>query len=460
MAHPMSPPYGYNEENDDLTLEDEEVLAEQSIVVRKSQGGKRKISAAFLTPPSSHGSRSSSSSSSSTSTTASIRVESVSQSTATVDVPDHLESQATLEICGFTPEAASKIYARWAGRASPESNPDDLSDYMRADIVSADPHGLLGPWDALRRMGIKQKVQDAIMDPRHENIRETETVAFWALDTVTVNWKNICHFQQTLKTVAVTLKSKKKRKAQVQDLFPHAQPPGAVPQLPTATVQSPLDNYSEFHILPKAHVAIADSPPVDLPEHYTLWKAKAAVEMSDWIGDDGSLSRAGLQTLPGGDFNSVDIAYYWTLERGTAQQYWDYAITRLPDAEMWMIRVQVSKTFIDSLPTQQLWFSPNWKEYVWYGRKRLQPPPKFNDHERSALIKGHICRKMSRIITRIKIQDVQTTMNEDNLLFIDGLKATQWAIKGANNQTNFDREIKGKIHIVITPPTNTDNSKE
>ncbi|KAL8919719.1 MAG: hypothetical protein Q9172_004857 [Xanthocarpia lactea] len=448
MAQPLSPPYDDNSDNDDLTLEDEEILAEEGIVVRKSLGGKRKISAAFLTPPSSHGSRSASSSSSS-STTASIRVESVSQVTAILDVPDHIESQATLELCGFTPEAASKIYARWAGRADPESNPDDLSDYMRADIISADPHGWLEPWDALKRMGLTQKLQSAIMDPRHEHIRETETVTFWALDTVTVNWKNICQFQQTLKTVALTLKSKKQRKAQVQNLLGQGQP-----------VESPLEKYSEFRNLPEAHVAVAEGSPVDLPEHYTLWKAKTAVEMSDWIREDGSLSRAGLQTMPGGDFNSVDIAYYWTLERRTAQQYWDYAITRFPDAEMWMIRVQVPKTFIDRLPTQELWFSAKWKEYVWYGRKRLEPPPKFNDHERSALIKGHISRKMSRIITRIKIQDVETTMNEDNLLVTDGLKATQWAIRGADNQTNFHREIKGKIHIIITPPTITDDSKE
>ncbi|KAL8905726.1 MAG: hypothetical protein Q9171_006565 [Xanthocarpia ochracea] len=307
------------------------------------------------------------------------------------------------------------IYARWARRAHPESNPDDLSDYMRADIISADPHVSLEPWDALKRMGLTQKLQNAIMDPRHEHIRETETVTFWALDMVTIKWKNICQFQQPLKTAAVTLKSRKKRKDQVQDLFGQAQA---------------LENYSGFRNLPEVHVAIADGP-------------LAAAEMSDWIREDGSLSGAGLQTLPGGDFNSVDIAYYWTLERKTAQQYWDYAITRLPDAEMWMIR-----------------FSANWKEYVWYGRKKLEPPPKFNDYEHSAMIKGHICRKVSRIITRIQIQDVQSTMNEDNLLFTDGLKATQWAIKGADNQTDFDREIKGKIHIIITPPTITDDSKE
>ncbi len=454
----MSPPRNNVYDHDDLTLEDEELLAEERIVVRKSVGGKRKVSAAYLSPPSSHGSRSASSSSSST--TASIRVESVSQVTAILDVPDHIESQETIEICGFTPEAASEIFARWAGRTDPEDNPDDLSDYMRAYIISADPHGSLEPWDALKRMGLTTKLQDAIMDPRHEDIRETETVTFWAWDTVRINWMSICQTQQTLKTVAITLKSKKKRKAQVIDLSGEAQPPIAAQQEHTATVESPLEDYSGVRNLPEAHVAIADGPPVDLPEHYTLWKAKAASEMSDWIREDGSLARVGLQTLPGGDFNGIDIAYYWTLERKTAQKYWDYALLRLQNAEMWMIRVQVPKTFIDSLPTQELWFSANWKEYVWWCRKKLEPPPKFNDHERSALIKGHICRRMSPMITKIKIQEVQTTMNEDNLLFIDGLKATQWAIKGADTQTAFDREIKGKIHIIITPPTITDDSKE
>ena len=47
MAQPMSPLRDDNNDNDDLTLEDEEILAEEGIVVRKSLGGKRKISVAM-----------------------------------------------------------------------------------------------------------------------------------------------------------------------------------------------------------------------------------------------------------------------------------------------------------------------------------------------------------------------------------------------------------------------------
>ncbi|KAI4097851.1 MAG: hypothetical protein LQ344_000123 [Seirophora lacunosa] len=446
MALPMSPAAEIDDNldqfTDDLTVEDERILAEQRIVIGQSVAGKRKISAAFLSPPPS----SRSVSSSSTVSTASVRVQSVSLVNATLDVPEHLESSATVEICGFTREAAHKIHARWTSRPNPQNNPDSIWDYMRADIILADPHDLLEPSDALKRMGLTQSLRDAIMDPLHEDIRETEKITFWALDSVSVNWKTVCHYHQTLKTAAVTLKSKK-RKAQVQDLVQQGEPAGA-----TATVQSALDTFSEFRNLPMAHVAVVDSPPVELADHITLWKAKAAVEMDEWINEDGFLSGPGLQTLPGGDFNSQDVAYYFTPEKATADKYWNYAQIRCPDSELWMIRVQVAKTFVDSLSTQEVWYGADWKEFVWSSRKRLNTAHKFSHLESSGLVKGDVCTKMSQYIMRIEAQQVQTSMNEGNLLFNDGVKATQWAIKGADKQKSFNQEIRGKIHIIITPP--------
>ncbi|KAL9011262.1 MAG: hypothetical protein Q9173_003884 [Seirophora scorigena] len=111
-----------NDLTDDLTVEEERILAEECIVIGQSVAGKRKISAAFLSPRSSPPSVSSSS----TFSTASVSIQSVSKVNATLDVPEHLESQATVEICGFTREAAHEIHARWASRPDPQNNPDDI----------------------------------------------------------------------------------------------------------------------------------------------------------------------------------------------------------------------------------------------------------------------------------------------------------------------------------------------
>ncbi|KAL8646501.1 MAG: hypothetical protein Q9210_006111 [Variospora velana] len=137
----------------------------------------------------------------------------------------------------------------------------------------------------------------------------------------------------------------------------------------------------------------------NLPHHTTLWKAAPAAQGRDWIQSDGSLTGPFLQTMPGGDFNSRESAYYWTLERATAQRYHDYAATRCSDAEFWMICVQVSKRFIESLETRELRISGEWKEYVWYCKKGMQIP-----EEHAGLVEG---------------------MSEDKLMMTEGVKATQ-----------------------------------
>lgn len=88
--------------------------------------------------------------------------------------------------------------------------------------------------------------------------------------------------------------------------------------------------------------------------------------MEDWIDiDNGQVNIHGLRTYPGGDFNHRSNAYYWTLEKATAEQYHHYASERCKWSDIWMIRVEVKKSFINSLRSKELWFSRDWKEYVW-----------------------------------------------------------------------------------------------
>ena len=457
MAAPMSPPY----EEDDLTIEDDEALQADRIVLRQVAGGKRTVSAALLSTPPSGASLSSASSSSST---ASVRFHIRSAADRTFDLPVYTISIAAVEFCGFTPQAAYDIYTRYVSRPDPDNNPDSLNDYMQSRISEADNANELSPSQAMNRMGLTQAVRDAIMDSTFAEVRKTQTITFWAHDTVEVNWKTLIRLKSDLKAAANRTRSRKRLKPHVESIFPlqsgsTQQTP--TPQFPshTATVQSTLEGLSFQRTLPMTYVSLVTGPPAELPDHYILYKAKAAVEMEDWIDEEGGVSITGLQSHAGGDFNFGHVAYYWTLERATAEQYHGYAIKRTPHSEIWMIQVQVKKTFINAIRSKDLWYGRDWKEFVWYSRKKLEPPTKYDEYWKPGgadLIRGHICKSDSHVITNIKKQDVQGRMSENNVMVNpDGRKASQWAFAQYDSISRFAREIKGKIHVEITPPLNS-----
>lgn len=116
-------------------------------------------------------------------------------------------------------------------------------------------------------------------------------------------------------------------------------------------------------------------------------------------------------------------------------------------------------TFIHSLRQQDLWYSKNWKEYVWYSKKKTRPPAKYDSYwndKGAELIKGHICTGVQDSVTRIKKEEVQTKMSEENILTTGSGKATQWVFmhnyRSLNDNTieRLEQEVRGKIHVEIT----------
>lgn len=59
----------------------------------------------------------------------------------------------------------------------------------------------------------------------------------------------------------------------------------------------------------------------------------------------------------------------------------------------------------------------------------MEPPEKFNSYWQAGgadLIKGHIGTGVHSSITRIKKEEMQTKITEDNVLLISSGRATQW----------------------------------
>ena len=244
--------------DDELHLDDEdqEALVADNLVLPKIAGGKRKVSGALLSPPTSG-------TSSSSSPTASVSYRPLAGIYGTFDLPIHFHSVASVEWCGFNSGTAQNIFHRYHNRPDKDNNPDSLYDYMDAHIRSADPGNQLSTDAAFGRMGLSQSIRNSIMNPRFEEVRGTETVTYWAQDTVRVNYKTLERLMSNLKVAASRSRAKKQKKKHVGTVFPQpaaaGQSSAATAPSHSATVQSTLEGLSQERSLPSAHVATVAS---------------------------------------------------------------------------------------------------------------------------------------------------------------------------------------------------------
>lgn len=439
-----------------LSEEETRALVEDRILFLPnvaSTASKRKVSGALLTPPSSQGSISSSSTSS-----VSVRFRSFNSSILfTIDLPHNAYSPDGLEFIGFNPQVASQIFHRWANRPDPHINPDDLIDYVfgHTRILSTPAYEQYRPDQAMSRIGLKLDLQNAILDPNYGAIFRTETLQYWVNDTLRVNWLTLSHLLRRLKKHAtISVAKKRGKRAKLEGVFGSQQS-----TLGPSTSQQPdptavLNIEPEEHHLPESFIKV-DTKPAVLQDHVVLYKRKAALEMSDlqWIRDDGSLDMGAISSYRGGDFNHRYEAWYFTPEKEYAELYRGWAARRSPMTDTWMIRIQVPNSFLRGLKQKELYYSPDWKQYIWYCKKKIVPPLRFNDfwqRGEADLIKGHICTGLSSQIARIKQEEVQQKIQQQNVLMIASNKATQWVFMQEESVERMGREIRGKIYIEIT----------
>lgn len=226
------------------------------------------------------------------------------------------ESIEVLEYVGFVPSAARLIYERYINRPDPDRNPDDLMQYVFGHIGSLKSrrYDNMSCKEALRQIGLNLQIQEAITDPRFSRIFGTETLHYWAKDTIQTNYAALFSRQRLLSSHAnqrIEYKNKRK-KSRHQENVPQEQCASQNPAM-TTTINMTPDDFR----FPEAHVAMQTE--VDtLNDHISLYKGKAYEELNreeSIVNDDGSINLTPLLTYPGGDTNWDKIAYYWNPEK-------------------------------------------------------------------------------------------------------------------------------------------------
>jgi len=429
----------------DLTQEELQLLVEENLIQPHSQPTKRKVSGTLLTPPQSGGE-------SSSSAATSICYRSHSPNIPQwFDMPVSIESAAALEHIGFTANAAHEIYERFLGRPDGIDNPDSLLDYAFGHLYRPNP-----PTDAgqfMNMVGISTSMQYAILDPKYEQIFQTENVLFWIKDTLRMNYHTLIKLNEKLKAHAKQSLGKKKKRAKVQGLFMREEPAESSPTV-TTTLSGPLQYEGQSVSMSQISTTVDHAPPIP-PDCQVLYKGKSPAEMveEDLFRANGNIDMGAIESAKGGDFNAKSAAWHFSPEHETAELYRGFAARRCGWSETWIIRILVPHTFLETLRKEHLYYGRDWKEFVWLSRKNIPDfPSKFSNLTSAELIIGHISKSLDNMIRRIKQSDVQEKINEGHVMTITGGKSTQWAFTKEDAANRLGREIKGKIHIDVYAP--------
>ncbi|KAK7530774.1 uncharacterized protein J3D65DRAFT_136743 [Phyllosticta citribraziliensis] len=434
------------------------ILADDGIFLPGSQPGKRKISGSFiwgcpvpsLPPDNGEGS--------SPPTVVSV-CHHQPPTQPDLEIPQEVRSAAGLEFIGLTPDAAARIFSRWDSRPLP--NPDDLIDYVCGDTAQLN-HRPLADSDtaAMNRIGIAKWLQDAILDPNYRDIFQTNTLRFWLDKSLRANFLSLDRMQDQLK-------------AYVEQRRQGSRAAASIP----ASLQTTTSANRDFS---HPHVKVGAAEPL-LEDHEVYYMATAVDEMgylTPFITSHSSFDMRAISThrLGRGDFNgrSLQECWYWTPELETATRYREYARQRVPASDHWIIRIQVSKDFSSRLNKEELFFSPTWGKYVWYCRNSRHEAPdeiiKYlkQNEGRVDIMVGHISTGVSKkwLLRKRNASHVQRShlylcdtyhrdrqwwvrINEENVMKIDGKKATQWVIMHEHVGRLLARQIRGKVHIDV-----------
>ncbi|RMD44710.1 hypothetical protein DV735_g444, partial [Chaetothyriales sp. CBS 134920] len=360
-------------------------------------------------------------------------------SAVSFELPVDPVSVEAMEFTGFTTPVATEIYEEYLslqGRSTRHSCILDCAydRFMRLG------HRDISPSEAMELVGLNAATQAALLDPHFSKILWKHDMRHWISNTLMHQYTCLEYIQRLLKDHA------------------HALGPDSAQENQQAVMDDPLRT---VHSLSASQVTVVSDGGSDtLPGHTTLYTTHTIASMSNdgaWMDEDGTLIIRRLLTA-GADFNYPHPGLYLTESRQVAEEYRAWTARRSPWSETMLIRIQVPDSFLSSLTTHELWYSADWKKYVWACKNSRYDHllGKF-DHLMSAdLIRGHSFTGIDRSIKQHPWEeiDVHAHITEDNVMRVPGdteEKAIQWAFL-SNRIWTLPQSIRGKVHVFVSAP--------
>jgi len=140
---------------------------------------------------------------------------STSQDSESIEIPSALNSEESLEFCGFDVHASARIYEAWELFQQTPGEPGHGSDIInearnyvkataRQEGDASSPHPKHEWRWALTGMGAKDRLCDAILNSRVTDVRKARGVSaqYWFLDSLDLAWEFLQYLDERIRNKA------------------------------------------------------------------------------------------------------------------------------------------------------------------------------------------------------------------------------------------------------------------
>ncbi len=355
--------------------------------------------------------------------------ESSSDSDASVNIPEVLESPEAMQFLGFTETAAAAIYARYL-QGSVAYQDEEIIEYAKGCIRSGTDAGTQSDdWDAaIASMGIRSDVRQQIMDPRFQHIRLTANAMHWVRDTIMAKYDYLTALDRTvIGSEPVSLEARMRNPGQSSgggggsSSKPSnqgtANPPQ--PQIATATIEKTVQHDE-----------------VELLKGTSIDRLSAAINLES---DTRNRIQNVVSKAPG-DFSGDEAILYLSKQRQVAYEYATYAQTRVREQGEDLVGVGILHVIIprDLLANSAEVYGLDWKEFVWNHRLQLPTPERLAYIDEADVIVGPILKCSQAAM--MKHRDVNRNFTVLEPMKLSAGEMTEWcALKGISLHRNINR---------------------
>ncbi|KAI9717356.1 MAG: hypothetical protein M1828_007244 [Chrysothrix sp. TS-e1954] len=322
------------------------------------------------------------------------------------EVPLFEQSPAFFKWLGFNSSTANDLHLRWIEWAAsglggePSSVLDFAIDHVQRLNINASGDG--GDWKAvMTQVGVEADLQDAIMCPISSDIRCTQSLQYWLIDTFRMRYRVLRDIQSKEKERKEQRQKERsyqrhqKREQQQQQKEPKEQRQKTQDEespnvndlaLPSTTTEDPT------------HPNLATTPTgiQPQPDHLLLWKSLDVARTKGLLTPTGKLANLSplLDRAPG-DFSGVQSLFYFSPSKELAEAYALFALTRIQrvGGDVCLLAVQIPHSLLDQFSKAELfWPDDAWKQAVFESRNGWPFSREISHLDDVDLFVGHVGR--------------------------------------------------------------------
>ncbi|KAK4696811.1 hypothetical protein P7C71_g1170, partial [Lecanoromycetidae sp. Uapishka_2] len=331
---------------------------------------------------------------------------SIEDDTASLDVPQYLDSEQSLRFIGLSKRASVIAYEQFCASEDPAA---EIVEFAKGHVMRG--NDAWGEHDdewfkAMRMMGVSKVLRARIMTPGFESLRRSKTAREWTLLTMQQRYEFLLTLEDKLHKTSFVPLEERLRITQAAPSSKKSTPSSkqvasASKQAASSSKQATL---SSKQSTPNAIVKNATADQTIAVGETLLMKAGAITRLEKAFRSEGipgsfyMIQR--LFSTPPTDFSKSPATYYFTKQQELANEFAMFARARLGEAE---VHVGVLYLVVPNelLAEADMLHGEEWNQYVWHNRLEAETPEHLGQYDRSKILIGPMVRKSNPQISRL-----------------------------------------------------------